>query len=113
MSAPSPRPKASQIVFRVAIGAAVVTAASGIIGALEGGRDPHAVTRQVFSGIPHPLRAAFYVAVVVGILVSGWLFARRVENWQRGAAERRPTMPANRGRRLGRSYVVWNSESPA
>jgi Fe-S oxidoreductase/nitrate reductase gamma subunit len=90
----------SRLILAATLVAMVVTAASGILGAVEGGRDPHRVTRQVFSGIPHPLRAAFYVAVVTGILVCGWLFARRAENWERGGSEARSTTRENRGRRL-------------
>ncbi|MCL2393680.1 MAG: heterodisulfide reductase-related iron-sulfur binding cluster, partial [Acidimicrobiaceae bacterium] len=92
----------SRVVLGVALVVAAFTAASGIIGAVHNVGDPHRVTRQVFAGIPGPLRAAFYVAVTAFIAVGGWLFARRVENWERGAPERRATTAENRSRRLRR-----------
>ncbi|MBO0692094.1 MAG: (Fe-S)-binding protein [Acidimicrobiaceae bacterium] len=92
----------SRLVFGAALVLAALTAVSGIIGAVHNVGDPHRVTRQVYAGIPGALRAAFYVAVTATIAVAGWLAMRRVENWERGAPERRATTAENRSLRLRR-----------
>jgi hypothetical protein len=55
--------KPSHLILAVAFAAAAVTMASGIAGALEASHDPHRVSREVFYGIPHAMRAVFYVVV--------------------------------------------------
>jgi Fe-S oxidoreductase len=95
-----PHLRPSNLVLAAAALGAAFTAASGIIGAVHDVADPHTVSRQVFVGIPGPLRTAFYAAVCTTLLVAGWLFARRAENWERGGPESRATTAANRSRRI-------------
>jgi Fe-S oxidoreductase/nitrate reductase gamma subunit len=92
--------KPSNLVLAAAVVIAAVTAASGIAGALEGSHDPHAISREVFFGVPHALRAAFYVVVTAAILAAGWFFSQRVQNWERGQPDRRATTSENRARRV-------------
>jgi len=79
---------------------AAVTAASGIAGAGFDSHDPSKVTRPIFWDIPGAYRVLFYTSVVVCLGVYGWLFARRVQNWERGQPDRRATTRANRSRRI-------------
>jgi Fe-S oxidoreductase/nitrate reductase gamma subunit len=92
--------KPSHLILAVAFAAAAVTLASGIAGALEASHDPNRVSREVFYGIPHAMRAVFYVVVTAAILVAGWLFSQRAQNWERGQPDRRPTTAENRSRRV-------------
>ncbi len=101
-TAPRPRRplKASQIVLVLSLLFAALIAASGIAGALEGAHDPSRVSRETFYDIPHALRALFYTALVVAVTASGWMLSVRVQNWERGAPDRRATTAANRSRRM-------------
>jgi Fe-S oxidoreductase len=90
----------SQLVMAGAVLAAAVVAASGILGALVLTPDRHATSREVFVGIPHALRAVFYTVTVALVLVVGYLFSQRVQNWERGQPDRRTTTADNRARRI-------------
>ncbi|HET9692256.1 MAG TPA: heterodisulfide reductase-related iron-sulfur binding cluster [Acidimicrobiales bacterium] len=90
----------SRLVLVATVLVAAVVAASGILGAEVSRSDHSPIARPVFVGIPHALRAAFYVATVAAVLVAGWLFSLRVENWERGQPDRRVTTPENRARRI-------------
>lgn len=90
----------SQLVMLAAVGVAGVVAASGLIGALVSTPDRSPVGRDVFSGVPHALRAVFYAVTVALVLAAGYLFSQRVQNWERGQPDRRRTTAANRSRRL-------------
>jgi Fe-S oxidoreductase/nitrate reductase gamma subunit len=89
-----------QLVILVALLIAALTAASGVAGSVEGFHDPSRISREVFAGIPSAMRALFYTVLVVLLVVSGWLFAIRVENWQRGQPDDRSTTRRNVRRRL-------------
>ena len=81
------RLRPSQIALAVGGVLAVVTVASGILGAIEQWHDESGRTRRVFGGIPSPIQAAFYTLLPVLFLAGGWLFSQRVQNWERGAPD--------------------------
>ncbi len=82
------------------LGLALITVASGVAAAITGFHSTAAVTREVFGNIPGPLRAAFYTVVPIALLYASVLFAHRVRNWRRGAADERRTTWRNLHRRL-------------
>ncbi len=90
----------SRLVLVLAALTAAGTAASGILGSQVLPADPSHITRPEFSGIPHAYRAIFYSVATALVLLVGYLFSQRVENWQRGQPDRRTTTPANRSRRI-------------
>jgi Fe-S oxidoreductase/nitrate reductase gamma subunit len=102
MSTPPPRRlRPSQLALLFGVGFAVVVAASGIVAALAQEHDDSPVQREVFLNIPSPVRALFYTVLTVLVLAVAWLFAKRIENWERGQPDRRSTTKGNIGRRLG------------
>ena len=96
------RPPPAHLAFALALAVAAVVALSGLVGALAGGNARPAVGRTVLANVPGPVQAVFYVVVAATFVAVGWLFARRVRNWERGGPEGRPTTRANAGRRLRR-----------
>jgi Fe-S oxidoreductase/nitrate reductase gamma subunit len=58
------------------------------------------VSREVFGGIPGPLKLAFYTIVPVMLVWGAITFAARVKNWERGAPDRRRTTAKSLPRRL-------------
>ncbi|HUP75062.1 MAG TPA: heterodisulfide reductase-related iron-sulfur binding cluster [Acidimicrobiales bacterium] len=89
------------IVLAIGIGFALLTAASGILGAALDWHDDSPESREVFGNIPGSLELAFYVVLVVLIVAGAVQFANRVKNWQRGGPDNRSTTIDNLGRRLG------------
>ncbi len=79
---------------------ALVTALSGLVPVFYKTHDEHDIQREVFSGIPGPLKLIFYVVMPVVIAYGGWLFSQRVKNWERGQPDNRATTPANAKRRF-------------
>lgn len=90
----------SQIVLLVGTGFALVVVASGIASAVLGFHDDSPVTREVFGNIPSPLRVVFYTTLPVVVVAASYLFAQRVQNWERGQPERRATTTRNLRKRL-------------
>ncbi|MDE0654490.1 MAG: heterodisulfide reductase-related iron-sulfur binding cluster [bacterium] len=90
----------NRLAILAGLGLALVTVASGIAAAITGFESTATVTREVFGNIPGPLRAAFYTVIPIVLLYASVLFAHRVRNWQRGAAEERRTTWRNLHRRL-------------
>jgi len=99
-AATSRRPRAHHLVIGLGVLFAAVTAASGILGAVFDFHGDSPITREVFQNVPGPLEAAFYTITPVLIVAGALLFARRVENWGRGAPDNRRTTTANVGRRM-------------
>ena len=99
---PARRLSPSQIALGLGVAMATVVALSGMAAVLAGEHGGHAVGRTVFTNVPGPLRAVFYVVSAAALVGVGHQFAQRVRNWQRGAPEARPTTRANAGRRLRR-----------
>jgi Fe-S oxidoreductase len=89
------------IALGIGIAFALITAASGILGAALDWHDDSPESREVFGNIPGSLELAFYVVLVVLILAGAVQFANRVKNWQRGGPDNRATTMKNVGRRLG------------
>jgi Fe-S oxidoreductase/nitrate reductase gamma subunit len=80
---------------------ALITVISGLRGALAPERETTHIQRTVFLNIPSPLRALFYVTLTLLWLVGSWIFAQRVQNWERGLPDRRSTSRKNVARRAG------------
>ena len=103
MSADTPRRSRlapNRLVVLLGIGVALFTVASGVVAAVTGFGSSATVTREVFGNIPGPLRVMFYTVVPVALVYASMLFADRVRNWERGAAEDRRTTWRNVHRRL-------------
>ena len=97
---PRPRVRPSHLVMGLGVVLAALFGASGISGALRTDRDHARISREVFVNIPDAMVAILYVTTVMLILAGAWAFAQRVENWQRGQPDRRPTTSKNVKRRM-------------
>jgi Fe-S oxidoreductase/nitrate reductase gamma subunit len=95
-----PRPKPSQLLVVVGAGLAIVTAASGIIAAVEGWHDKSPVSREVFLNVPGALQVVFYTLLPLLFLWAAWQLSLRARNWERGAPDRRLTTRRNLKRRV-------------
>jgi Fe-S oxidoreductase/nitrate reductase gamma subunit len=86
----------------IAIGSfmAVFIVVSGILPLLTGWKSDSPIHREVFGGIPGPLKVAFYTVIPALILWGSFRFADRVRNWERGAPDRRRTTTKNAKNRL-------------
>ena len=62
---------------------------SGVVPLLTKWDDEDAVSREVFGGIPGPLKLAFYTLIPVLIVYGAFVFAQRVKNWERGGPDTR------------------------
>ncbi|MCU1358080.1 MAG: putative iron-sulfur protein, partial [Acidimicrobiales bacterium] len=91
----SGRIKPHHLVIGLGAGVATFTAASGIVPLLTKWHDHKPVQREVFEGIPSPVKLAFYVVMPAIILYGSIMFSNRVKNWERGAPDRRATTPKN------------------
>src|SRR5437764_2391837 len=82
-------------------GVATLTAISGILGAVAPEEDNSKIQREVFFNIPSAMRAIFYAGLPVVFVAIAWLFARRMQNWERGQPDARVTTGKNAKRRFG------------
>ena len=94
------RLKPHQLVIAIGIGMGVFIALSGVLPLVTGWHNDNAVTREVFGGIPGPLKIAFYTVMPAMIVLGAFVFSDRVRNWERGGPDRRRTTPKNVKRRL-------------
>ncbi len=92
------RPRHVVVACGVVLG--MVTAASGLVPTITPQHDDSPVSRLVFGNVPGPWKLAFYTLSSVLVVYGSVLFAQRVQNWERGRPERRPTTASNAGRRL-------------
>jgi len=83
--------KPSQLVLVVGVLLALLTALSGIVGAIEGWEDTSPVTRRVFVDIPTALQVIFYTLLPLLFLWAAWQLSLRARNWERGAPDKRLT----------------------
>ena len=83
--------KPSQFIFAIGAAVALLSVASGIVGAVEGWYDKSRVGRPVFFDVPDPLQIAFYTLLPLLILWAGWQLSLRARNWERGAPDKRLT----------------------
>jgi len=89
-TAPARRLKASQLVIVLGVAIGVVTLLSGLASwVFSHSLDEDAVTREVFGGIPGPLKAAFYIVIPLVLIYGSVLFSQRVRNWERGRPDNR------------------------
>src|SRR4051794_15587815 len=95
-----PKLKPSQLTVLIGLGVAAITAGSGIVAAIAQEHDESSVSRAVFANIPSALRGVFYTVLTVMFVAVAWLFAQRVQNWERGQPDDRRTTPKNIKRRL-------------
>ena len=94
------RPKPHQAVLAVGVIAAVGTLVSGIAPRLTEWHDDSSVSRAVFGDVPDPVYWLFYGVVSVALLITAWLIAARVRNYERGSPDDRRTTRKNAHRRL-------------
>jgi Fe-S oxidoreductase/nitrate reductase gamma subunit len=88
--APTRRLKASQLVILLGVAIGAITAISGVASWLFSYElDDDAITREVFGGIPGPLKAAFYIVIPLVLIYGAVLFSQRVRNWERGRPDNR------------------------
>jgi Fe-S oxidoreductase/nitrate reductase gamma subunit len=90
----------SQLVIGIGCFMAAFILISGIMPLITNWHSDEEITREVFGGIPGPLKIAFYTVMPAMILWGAFAFADRVKNWERGAPDRRRTNPKNVKRRL-------------
>ena len=94
------RVRPSHVPVLIGLALAAFTLLSGLAPALLQWQDDSEVQREVFGNIPGPVKAAFYLTLPVVFVLGGWLFAQRVQNWERGRPDHRPTTRHNAHRRL-------------
>jgi Fe-S oxidoreductase/nitrate reductase gamma subunit len=81
---------ASKLVIIIGSAVALVTLVSGLAGLVVSHEyDENAVSREVFGGVPGPLKAAFYIIVPIVLVYGAVLFSQRVKNWERGRPDNR------------------------
>jgi Fe-S oxidoreductase/nitrate reductase gamma subunit len=90
-----------QVVIGLGVFVGLFTVVSGIVPLLTKWEDKKSVSRQVFGGIPGPLKLAFYTVVPILLVYGAVVFAQRVRNWERGAPDDRSTTLKNVKRRMG------------
>jgi Fe-S oxidoreductase/nitrate reductase gamma subunit len=84
------------------LGIAVFTALSGIVPMITDWHNDNAIHREVFGGIPGPLKVAFYTVIPVVLAWGAFRFADRMKNWERGGPAQRRTTLANADKRAKR-----------
>ena len=101
-AAPSDPRRQKPYPLSIAIGSfmAVFITVSGILPLVTGWENDSPIHREVFGGIPGPLKVAFYTVIPALILWGSFRFADRVRNWERGAPDRRRTTTKNAKNRL-------------
>src|SRR5215831_20762383 len=95
------RIRPSHMVIGLGVLIALLTVASGVTYLIEVSvrhgwydRSSH-IQREVFGGIPSPLKLVFYVIIPIVLVYGAVLFAYRVRNWERGQPDRRATTLQN------------------
>lgn len=94
------RLKPYQISIAFGIGIGIFTVISGIIPQLTNWESDSPVHRKVFGGIPGALQLAFYTVIPMLLIWGSIRFADHIQNWERGAPDRRKTTQKNVKRRL-------------
>ena len=89
-----------QLSIAIGIGVGTFSVVSGILPLLTGWKSDSEIHREVFGGIPGPIKIAFYTVIPAMIVWGSFRFADRIRNWERGAPDRRRTTPKNVKRRL-------------
>ncbi|NDG77011.1 MAG: iron-sulfur protein, partial [Acidimicrobiia bacterium] len=94
------RLKPFQLSIILGCGIGVFTLVSGIVPMITGWESDSPVHREVFGGIPGPLKLAFYTVIPMMLIWGSLRFADRIRNWERGAPDDRRTTTKNVKRRL-------------
>ena len=94
------RLKPYQMSIALGVGIGVFTMISGIVPLITGWKGDSPIHREVFGGIPGPLKVAFYTIIPVMLIWGSLRFADRIRNWERGAPDNRKTTKKNVKRRL-------------
>ena len=94
------RLKPYQMSIALGVGIGVFTMVSGILPLITGWKTESPIHREVFGGIPGPLKIAFYTVIPVMLIWGSLRFADRIRNWERGAPDNRKTTKKNVKRRL-------------
>lgn len=94
------RLKPYQMSIALGVGIGVFTMISGIVPLITGWKGDSPIHREVFGGIPGPLKIAFYTIIPVMLIWGSLRFADRIRNWERGAPDNRKTTKKNVKRRL-------------
>ena len=89
-----------QLSIAIGIGMGTFTLMSGIVPQFTKWHGTSEVSREVFEGIPGPIKVAFYTILPAMLVWGSFRFADRVRNWERGAPDRRRTTPKNAKKRL-------------
>ena len=89
-----------QLSIAIGIGMGTFTLMSGIVPQFTKWHGTSEVSREVFEGIPGPLKVAFYTILPAMLVWGSFRFADRVRNWERGAPDRRRTTAKNAKKRL-------------
>ncbi len=89
-----------QLSIAIGIGMGTFTLMSGIVPQFTDWHGDSEISREVFEGIPGPLKVAFYTLLPVMLIWGSFRFADRVRNWERGAPDRRRTTAKNAKKRL-------------
>src|SRR3954462_4044462 len=92
--------KLRHVVIGLGIAFALLTAASGLAGAINQWHDESPETRVVFGNVPGAVRLVFYTVIPILIVYGAVLFAQRTRNWERGRPDRRATTKRNLKRRF-------------
>jgi Fe-S oxidoreductase/nitrate reductase gamma subunit len=104
MSSSAPRRRfivrPSHIALALGVTFAIIVAVSGIVPVITDQHDPARVGREDFFNVPRALYVIFYTVVACLWIAVGYLFAQRVENWERGQPDRREVSPKRIRRRL-------------
>src|SRR5207249_9520935 len=81
-----------------------------ILGAVAPEQDSSSIQREVFFNIPSAMRAIFYAGLPVVFVAIAWLFARRMQNWERGQPDARGTTRSEE-RRVGKERSVGGASA--
>src|SRR3954449_7236436 len=93
--------KPSWIPIILGLGVATITVISGMLGAVAPEEDSSKIQSEVFFNIPSAMRALFYAGLPVVFVAIAWLFAQRMQNWERGQPDDRRLSGKNAKRRFG------------
>ena len=92
---PKGRLRPSHIALLLGLGWAILTALAGIAATITQFHDDSPISRRDFINVPAPVKGVFYVLLTFMFLAVGYLFAQRVQNWERGKPDNRRTTTKN------------------
>ncbi len=93
-------PKASRLTLALGILVTLGVFGSWLASTLLDWETDSPVHREVLGNIPDAWALAFYAVTILFVVWGAFHFSQRVQNWERGAPDRRTTTRQNIGRRL-------------